>query len=46
MTGAARRWRVTRDAVEIRRQLAQDDPARFASDLERSLRVLETLENT
>ena len=33
-----------REAVEIRRQLAQDNPARFAPALERSLKILEALE--
>ena len=33
-----------REAVEIRRRLAQNNPARFASDLERSLKILDLLE--
>ena len=33
-----------REAVEVRRRLAQDKPARFAAALERSLKALELLE--
>jgi hypothetical protein len=33
-----------REAVDTYRRLTQDNPARFAPDLERSLRVLEALE--
>jgi hypothetical protein len=33
-----------REAVEIRRHLAQDNPTRFAADLARSVRLLEMLE--
>jgi len=36
--------RAIREAVEIHRRLAQDNPAHFAPDLERSLRGLEALE--
>ena len=32
------------EAVEIRRRLAQDNPARFAADFQRSLRLLEKLQ--
>jgi hypothetical protein len=42
--GGADALAASREAVEIRRRLAQDDPARFASNLERTRRVLETLE--
>jgi hypothetical protein len=33
-----------REAVKTYRRLAQDNPARFASALERSLKILEMLE--
>jgi len=33
-----------REAADTYRRLAQDNPARFASSLERSLKILEALE--
>ena len=33
-----------REAVEIRRRLVQDNPARFAAAFERSLKILEAIE--
>jgi hypothetical protein len=35
-----------REAVDTYRRLAQDNPARFAPTLERSLRILEALEKS